>query len=105
MSTEPNLGTNSSDRRWVTVLSIITGAILWQEEVTDIESAFPLEFLYWSPDGAYLLLDEPDELYEGQRQLSPIWRIAADGSSPLEIILEHGFLLGTVQQWSRSGED
>lgn len=98
-------GTNSSDRRWVTVLSIITGEILWQEEVTDIESAFPLEFLYWSPDGAYLLLDEPDELYEGQRQLSPIWRIAADGSSPLEIILEHGFLLGTVQQWSRSGED
>lgn len=90
---------DAQERSWLIVINVTTGELLWQQEIVALDNTFPLEFLYWSPDGKYLLLDEPDELYEGQRQLSPIWRIMADGSTSLEVIAEHGFLLGTVRQW------
>ena len=83
---------------WLYVLDSQTGKIVWQKEISEINSQFPLEFLYWSPDGEYLFLDEPDEIY-GSHALSPIWRIKSDSTSTIEPIVEEGFLLGIVPQW------
>ncbi|MBE2223876.1 MAG: PD40 domain-containing protein [Anaerolineae bacterium] len=85
---------------WLSVLNASTGELLWQQEIANLPgNTYPIEFVYWSPDGAYLLLDEPDELYEGQRQLSPVWRVLADGSGLSEVVTDAGFLLGAVSQW------
>ena len=89
-----------SINNWLYVLDSQTGEILWQKEISAIDSQFPLEFLYWSPDGEYLFLDEPDESYDSYA-LSPIWRVKSDNTSTIEPIVEEGFLLGIVQQWMK----
>lgn len=85
---------------WLYVLNSQTGKIVWQKEISEINSQFPLEFLYWSPDGEYLFLDEPDEIYDSHA-LSPIWRIKSDNTSTIDPIVEEGFLLGIVPQWRK----
>lgn len=46
----------------------------------------------WSPDGAFILLDD-----NGNH--TPIWRLGADGAGELEIVIEDGYLLGAVESW------
>jgi WD40 repeat protein len=97
------LSSCSSDEavsNWLYVLDAQTGEIIWQKEITGIEAQYPLEFLYWSPDGEYLFLDEPDEIYDSH-PLSPIWRIKSDGTGTAEIVVEEGFLIGVVPQWMK----
>jgi len=48
--------------------------------------------LGWSPDGAYVLLDDT-------ANHTPIWRLPADGTGELEVIVEDGHLLGVVNVW------
>jgi len=83
------------------MLDAETGDVLWQREIikADIGTTSPPDFLYWSPDGDYLLLDGPDEPYPGQPHLSPIWRLRADGTGELVPVVEQGFLLGVISQW------
>lgn len=46
----------------------------------------------WSPDGAYILLDD-------DANHSPIWRIRADGTGELEVLIEDAYLLAVVPAW------
>ncbi len=46
----------------------------------------------WAPDGDYLLLD--DTLSH-----SPIWRLRADGTGDLEVVIADGYLLDVVAVW------
>lgn len=46
----------------------------------------------WSPDGAYILLDDNDNH-------SPIRRIRADGTEALELLIEDAYLLAVVPAW------
>ena len=64
---------------------------------TPAEALYPLDRLFWSPDGAYLLLDGPDTTGEFTRPLSPIWRLAADGMGELEVLVEGGYLVEVFQ--------
>jgi len=72
----------------LTVGEVATGQVLWQQELT-----ISAKTVAWSPESQYLLLD--DELAD-----SPIWRIRADGTADLEQIVEDGFLLEALFQWS-----
>lgn len=65
-----------------------TENVLWQRELEISQ----LTAVTWSADGQYLLL-------EGGAYDSPIWRVAADGSGPLDTVVEEGFLIGVVPQW------
>jgi hypothetical protein len=86
---------------WLIVLDVTTGESFWTREITGLETTFAPTFVYWTPDGQYLLLDEPEELFDGHRQLSPIWRILADGSGEVTAVVEHGFLLGGIPAWNQ----
>lgn len=86
----------ATEESWLTMLDAATGAVQWQTALPrPAEAPQPLDRLSWSPDGAYLLLDGQD----ASAPLSPIWRLAADGSGTLEMSLESGYLLGVVAQW------
>ncbi|MFZ0548108.1 MAG: hypothetical protein WAM60_21865 [Candidatus Promineifilaceae bacterium] len=91
----------SPDGQWTAVLSIASSGddplpsepnlLSVQEANSDtVVWQRPLEMavsrVLWSPDGDYLLIDDdqPD---------SPIWRIKADGTSEIEVVIEAGYLL------------
>lgn len=80
------------------VVDAQNGEVLWEREITGIDTPYPLEFVYWSPDGGYLLLDGPDEMVDS-RPLSPIWRIRVDETGTIEPFVAEGFLIGVVPQW------
>lgn len=84
--------TSPDDTLWtgsslLTVKEISTDSLVWQREVEP-----GTKRVFWSPDSQYLLLDD-------DRNHSPIWRIKADGSSELEIIVKDGYLLEIIPQW------
>lgn len=72
----------------LSVVEMATDQLLWQQELTINATT-----VAWSPDGRYLLLD--DDLAH-----SPIWRIKVGGTDGLEPVLEEGFLLDVLFQWS-----
>ena len=51
-----------------------------------------MQWLAWSADGQYLLLDN-DQVH------SPIWRMRADGQGGPEQLMADGFLIDVVPQW------
>lgn len=61
---------------------------------------YPLDRIFWSPSGTYLLLDGPDTTVEFTRPLLPIWRLAADGMEELEVMVDSGYLMAVVPQWA-----
>jgi len=69
----------------LTVKQTQTEQVVWQREIREAS----VNRIAWSPDGAYLLLD--DEL-----ESSPIWRVRAEGASSVSTIIEDGFLLGLM---------
>ena len=80
---------SSEDIYWqgaslLTVEDVQTGVLLWQQELTE-----NVIKVLWGRDGRYLLLDD------GQNH-SPIWRIQADGESPIEIVVSDGYLLDVL---------
>lgn len=80
--------------RWyVVVEDANSGQMVWQRPLLN---PFLDQFsrIVWSPDGRYIFFDD-DNL------VSPIWRIAADGSSEAEIIVEQGVLIDVVDAWLR----
>ncbi len=82
---------------WLYVLDAATGEIRRQKALpTPDEALYPLDRVFWSPDGAYLLLDGVDTTAESTRPLSPIWRLAADGSGELEVVVASGYLVDVV---------
>jgi len=68
------------------MVEIATGALRWRLLASDLWPAG------WSPDGAYLLLQ--DNTPDG----GAIWRLIADGGTP-EQIVEGAILLETIPQW------
>ena len=85
---------------WIFVVDATTGEIHWEKSLPlPAEALYPLDRVFWSPDGAYLLLDGPDTTADIGRPLSPIWRLASNGSGGLEVLIESGYLLGIVPQW------
>ena len=69
----------------LTVKQTQTEQVVWQREIREAS----VNRVAWSPEGAYVLLD--DEL-----ESSPIWRVRAEGASSVSIIIEDGFLLGLM---------
>lgn len=63
------------------------GVELWRRELDT--GLWPID---WSPDGQYILLDDT-------QNHSPIWRLPANGTGELEIIVDDGYLLGLVTAW------
>lgn len=63
-------------------------APLWQREYPEVTLARGC----WSPDGQYLLLDDSEPH-------SPIWRLRADGTGELEMVVEDGFLIDAIPAW------
>ena len=68
----------------LTVTDPATGVVEWQRELA--AGVFPAG---WSPDGQFILLDDA-------ATASPIWRLAADGSGDLEVVVDDGRLLELV---------
>lgn len=64
------------------------GSVLWERQVREAN----VTRAYWSPDDRYLLLDDEDPH-------SPVWRLQADGTGQLEVVVDDGYLLGVVSQW------
>lgn len=88
----------ATESSWVYVLDAATGDVQWEKALPrPAEALYPLDRLFWSPDGTYLLLDGPDTTVEFTRPLSPIWRLAADGMGELEVLVESGYLVGVFQ--------
>jgi WD40 repeat protein len=80
------------DEHWsgpsvLTVEDVATGEMLWQQQLAENVRA-----IIWSPDGHYLLLDDG-------LNTTPIWRIQADGSSELEVVVPNGYLLEVIDAW------
>lgn len=75
----------------LTVSDLHTGDILWEQELPNNITA---KRVAWSPDGAYLLLEDDD-------YVSPIWRLKAKESSDIEIVIPEGLLIDVIPQWSR----
>jgi hypothetical protein len=73
------------------VIDLPTGSVLWQQDV-------PPEFSVkkWTPDGEYLLLQQATS---GLPADAAIWRLAANGSGKLEMVVEQGILLDVIPQW------
>ena len=94
---------NNEETSWLSIFGTSSGEVLWQRKITAIDSSFSLQTLYWSPADDYLFLEEPDSAFKGS--LSPIWRIAVDGSGEIEPFFESGFLIGVVPQWAQEGGD
>lgn len=91
----------ASDGSWLYVVDATTGEIHWDKALPLPAGAlYPLDRIFWSPDGTYLLLDGPDTTAEFTRPLSPVWRLAADGSGELEVLKESGYLVDVVAAWS-----
>jgi hypothetical protein len=72
----------------LTVLRWDTREVVWERALDITVGA-----LRWSPDGAYLLLDdgEPDTL---------IWRLSADGAGEPKVVIEAGLVIDVVPQWA-----
>ncbi len=72
----------------LTVLRWDTREVAWERTLHVTVGA-----LRWSPDGAYLLLDdgEPDTL---------IWRLSADGAGEPKVVIEAGLVIDVVPQWA-----
>lgn len=81
-------GSDWSGPSRLSVVEVATEQVLWQQELTINAKA-----VAWSPDGRHLVLD--DELAH-----SPIWEVEMGDADGLEPILEDGFLLEVVSQWS-----
>ncbi len=91
----------ATESSWVYVLDAATGDVQWAQALPrPAEALYPLDRLFWSADGAYLLLDGPDTTVEFTRPLSPIWRLAADGTGELEVLVESGYLVDVIPQWA-----
>ncbi|MEZ4516820.1 MAG: hypothetical protein R3C44_08270 [Chloroflexota bacterium] len=90
--------TASAEESRLYVLNAATGDVHWGKVLSKPVGAFsPLNRLFWSPDGAYLLLDTaPDST----QPLSPIWQLVADGSDELDVLAENGYLVNVVPQWA-----
>ena len=95
----------SQKMSWLYLIDATVGDVLWELEITATEMSFssPPQILYFSTDGMFILLDELEELplnsEISERSLSPIWRISVDGQIEIEPVIEHGFLLGVIEQW------
>jgi hypothetical protein len=72
----------------LTVRDASSGQVLWQREMKEAA----MQWLAWSADGQYLLLDD-DQVH------SPIWRMRADGQGGPEQLMADGFLIDVVPQW------
>ena len=68
----------------LTVIDPATGVVGWQRELP--VGLFPVG---WSPDGQFILLDDA-------AVASPIWRLAADGTGELEVVVEDGRLVELI---------
>ncbi|MCW5862554.1 MAG: PD40 domain-containing protein [Anaerolineae bacterium] len=78
----------------LTVFDTATGAPLWQQPLAP--DTWPVA---WSPDGAYLLLQENATGLENYDQLGDyaLWQVAADGGTP-ELVAQGAVLLATIPQ-------
>ncbi len=74
--------------RLLTVEIIGEGSILWQMTLEE-----QVNRIAWTLDGRYLLLNND------YPSLSPIWRLMADGTSSLEVLVEEAFLIDVVPMW------
>ena len=77
-------GTTALEPRPLTVIDPATGVVGWQRELP--VGLFPVG---WSPDGQFILLDDA-------AVASPIWRLAADGTGELEVVVEDGRLVELI---------
>jgi WD40 repeat protein len=66
----------------------LAGDLLWERRLEE-----NVRLSTWSPNGQYILLD--DDL----QNHSPIWRMKADGTGEIEIVVEDGFLLNVIPAW------
>ena len=82
---EDRVGQGSSP---LSILRWDTREVVWERALDITVGA-----LRWSPDGAYLLLDdgEPDTL---------IWRLSADGAGEPKVVIEAGLVIDVVPQWA-----
>ncbi len=69
------------------VVEDVTAGELWRRDLEP--GLWPRA---WSSDGTYILLDD-------DANHSPIWRIRADGTGELEVLLEDAYLLAVVPAW------
>lgn len=78
----------------LTVFDTAAGAPLWQQPLAP--DTWPVA---WSPDGAYLLLQENATGLENYAQLADyaLWQVAADGGTP-ELVAQGAVLLATIPQ-------
>ncbi len=74
-------GTSALEPGALTVIDPATGVVEWRRELP--VGLFPVG---WSPDGQFILLDD-------SAAASPIWRLAADGTGELVVVVEDGTLL------------
>ncbi len=74
--------------RLLVVTDLATEEILWQREVPLVQ------YVYWSPDGQYLILGSDGYLSE-----ATIYRLPADGTAVPELIIHNGYLLDVIPQW------
>lgn len=65
----------------------VIGSTLWERKIQEPN----ISRVYWSPDGQYLLLDDEAR--------SPVWRLKADGTGQLEVVVDDGYLLGVIPKW------
>ncbi len=73
-------------RLWVEV-AYGDGAALWERELTGVAA----DHIVWSGDTSVLLLNGTSG--------GPIWRVAADGSGEVEVVVREGLLIRIVPQW------
>lgn len=80
-------------RLWVEVAHS-DGAPLWERELAGVVA----DRVVWSDDGSVLLLDGTLDapLF---RLGAPIWRVAADGTGEVEVVVQEGQLIRIVPQW------
>lgn len=79
---------NSEDGGFLlSVVNLTAESLLWQMEFSE-----PFQTIYWSIDGQYLFLD----VHDLKPNDSPIWRLAADGKSNIEVVVDEGILIGVL---------
>lgn len=83
------------ERAWLSVLDAETGTVQWEQQ---LELTSDLQIVHWTPDGAYLLLDSLDG--DAGQGFSPIWRVAVDGRSAPEPIIDRAHLIDVIPAWS-----
>ncbi len=64
--------------------------VIWERE---LDFGTSQSRVHWSLDGEYLLIDD-------YSMTTPIWRLASDGSSELEQVVDEGYLLDVVSSWT-----